>query len=365
MSQNPWDDPEKKDQHLDMDADTEVTKADSKVDEKIDPKVNKALQSVSESPDKSKEWRLIEKVVSTLNVEQRRSRRWGIFFKSLTFIYLFAILGIFLMGRDITGAKEAVDRQPHVALIEIRGVIADGADSSADNVITALRKAFASRQAEAVILRINSPGGSPVQAGYINDEIERLKSIHPDKKVYAVITDIGASGGYYIAVAADEIYADKASLVGSIGVTASGFGFVDLIDKIGVERRIMTSGANKAFLDPFSPQRSEETAFWKTVLETTHQQFIREVRAGRGDRLVESEELFTGLVWSGEQALDLGLIDGLGSSSYVARELVGLERMLDYTHTPSPFDRLFDRLGVAFAKHLSAQLVQHWSPELR
>lgn len=355
MSQNPWDDPEKKDTPPEIMS--ENPKADAKVEQ--------ALQSASESADKSKEWRLIEKIVSSLNVEQRRSRRWGIFFKLLTFIYLFALLGFFLMGRDISGAKEAVDRQPHVAIIEIRGVIADGADASADNVVAALRSAFASRQSRAVILRINSPGGSPVQAGYINDEITRLKALHPDKKVYAVITDIGASGGYYIAVAADEIYADKASLVGSIGVTASGFGFVDLIEKMGIERRIMTSGENKAFLDPFSPQREDETAFWTTVLETTHQQFIREVREGRGDRLIESDKLFSGLVWSGEQALELGLIDGLGSSSYVARDIVGLERMVDYTHQPSPFDKLFDRLGVAFAKHLSAQLVQHWSPELR
>ncbi len=363
MSNNPWDDPEKKDM---SDAD-EVSheSMDAGDQPKLDAKVDKALKSASSTSPNSKEWRLIEKVVSTLNVEQRRSRRWGIFFKSLTFIYLFALLGIFLMGRDITGSKESVDRQPHVAIIEVRGAIMDGADSSADNVITALRKAFASKQAEAIILRINSPGGSPVQAGYINDEINRLKALNPDKKVYAVITDIGASGGYYLAVAADEIYADKASLVGSIGVTASGFGFVDLIDKLGIERRVMTSGDNKAFLDPFSPQNQEETEFWKTVLETTHQQFIQVVKEGRGDRLLNHDEVFTGLVWSGEQALELGLVDGLGSSSYVARELVGVERMIDYTHTPSPFDRIFDRLGVAIAKHLSIYLSQHWAPELR
>ena len=363
MSQNPLDDPEKKDPLASENATEED--ADNAEPPKLDSKVDKALKSVADGSDKSKEWRLIERVVSTLNVEQRRSRRWGIFFKSLTFIYLFALLGIFFMGRDITGAKEAVDRQPHVALVEVRGVIADGADASADNVITALRRAFSSNQTEAVILRINSPGGSPVQAGYINDEIRRLKALNPDKMIYAVITDIGASGGYYIAVAADEIYADKASLVGSIGVTASGFGFVDLIEKLGIERRIMTSGDNKAFLDPFSPQKADETQFWEGVLRTTHQQFIRVVQEGRGDRLVDSDQVFTGLIWSGEQALDLGLIDGLGSSSYVARELVGVERIVDYTHTPSPFDRVLERLGVSIAKHLSIQLSQQWSPELR
>lgn len=362
MSQNPWDEPDKKDSATDQVVDEIV---DAIEPPKLDAKVDKALKSASDVSDKSKEWRLIEKVVSTLNVEQRRSRRWGIFFKSLTFIYLFALLGIFFISRDISGAKEAVDRQPHVAIVEVRGVIADGADASADNVITALRRAFTSSQTEAVILRINSPGGSPVQAGYINDEIHRLKALNPDKKVYAVITDIGASGGYYIAVAADEIYADKASLVGSIGVTASGFGFVDLIEKLGIERRIMTSGDNKAFLDPFSPQKSDETQFWEGVLRTTHQQFIRVVEEGRGDRLVDTEEVFTGLIWSGEQALALGLIDGLGSSSYVARELVGIERIIDYTHTPSPFDRVLERLGVSIAKHLSIQLSQQWTPELR
>ena len=355
MSNNHWDDPEQKDTPPELLSEEPVA----------DAKVKQALDKASAQTEKSKEWRLIEKIVSSLNVEQRRSRRWGIFFKSLTFIYLFALLAFFLMGRDFSGAKEAVDRQPHVALIELRGIIADGADASADNVITALRRAFASSQSRAIILRINSPGGSPVQAGYINDEITRLKALHPSKKVYAVITDIGASGGYYVAVAADEIYADKSSLVGSIGVTASGFGFVDLIEKMGIERRIMTSGENKAFLDPFSPQREDETEFWKSVLETTHQQFIRQVREGRGDRLSDDDQLFTGLVWSGEQALGLGLIDGLGSSSYVARELVAIERMIDYTHQPSPFDKLIDRLGVAFAKQLSTQMVQHWSPHLQ
>lgn len=355
MSNNHWDDPEKKDTPPEW-----LSEEPS-----ADAKVKQALDKASEQTEKSKEWRLIEKIVSSLNVEQRRSRRWGIFFKSLTFIYLFALLAIFIMGRDLSGAKEAVDPQPHVALIELRGIIADGADASADNIITALRKAFAASQSRAIILRINSPGGSPVQSGYINDEIARLRALHPDKKVYAVITDIGASGGYYVAVAADEIYADKASLVGSIGVTASGFGFVDLMEKVGVERRIMTSGENKAFLDPFSPQRDDETEFWESVLDTTHQQFIREVKEGRGERLTDADRLFTGLIWSGEQALELGLIDGLGSSSYVARELVKIDRLVDYTYQPSSFDRLVDRLGVSFAKHMSTQMVEYWSPRLQ
>ncbi|KGK42274.1 peptidase S49 [Nitrincola sp. A-D6] len=355
MSNNHWDDPDKKESPPELLSE----------EPKADAKVKQALDQASAQTEKSKEWRLIEKIVSSLNVEQRRSRRWGIFFKSLTFIYLFALLAFFLMGRDFSGAKEAVDRQPHVALIEVRGIIADGADASADNIITALRRAFSSNQSRAIILRINSPGGAPVQAGYINDEIVRLKGLHPDKKVYAVIADIGASGGYYIAVAADEIYADKASLVGSIGVTASGFGFVDLIDKMGIERRIMTSGENKAFLDPFSPQREDETEFWESVLETTHRQFINEVKQGRGERLSDEARLFTGLVWSGEQALELGLIDGLGSSSYVARELVKIDRLVDYTYQPSSFDRLVDRLGVSFAKHLSTQMVEYWSPRLQ
>lgn len=308
-----------------------------------------------EKPEAGRDWKLIEKLVMSLQSEQRKSRRWGIFFKALTFIYLFALL--FLLKGPMESGLDATTGE-HTAVIEINGPIAADEEANADSIIAALRDAFDAKDAKAVVLRINSPGGSPVQAGYINDEIERLRGEHPDKKVYAVISDIGASGAYYIAVAADEIYADKASLVGSIGVVAGGFGFTELMDKVGVERRLYTAGKNKAFLDPFSPEKPGEVDFWNGVLEATHQQFIAQVREGRGDRLKESDDLFSGLVWNGEQALQLGLIDGLGSTSYVARDIVGAEEVVDYSHKPSPFSQLIDDLGVSVGSGLAHALVQ-------
>jgi protease-4 len=305
-------------------------------------------------PSTQREWRLIEKVVNSLNVEHRRARRWGIFFKLLTFSYLFALLWLFWSGSNFNA--EDVVPQAHTAVVEVSGPIMDGEEASADAIITALRNAFKADRSHAVVMRINSPGGSPVQSGYVYDEIKRLRELYPQKKLYAVITDIGASGAYYMAAAADEIYADKASLVGSIGVISSSFGFVDLIEKIGVERRTLTAGENKAFLDPFSPLKDEDREFWQTVLETTHQQFIREVKNGRGDRLKGGDELFSGLIWTGEQALDLGLIDGLGSTSMVAREVVGVEKLVDYTARPQPLDRIIERLGIGVAKQLSLEL---------
>jgi protease-4 len=305
----------------------------------------------SSADDKS--WQLLEKTVLASVQEQRRSRRWGIFFKLLTFIYLFGALMLFspFMKMGSTGSSSGA----HTALIEVRGMIADKEAASADNIVGSLRKAFEDANTKAVVLRINSPGGSPVQSGYIYDEIRRLRAEKPQIKVYAVISDLGASGAYYIASAADAIYADKASLVGSIGVTAAGFGLVETLQKVGVERRVYTSGEHKAFLDPFQPQKEDETRFWQGVLDTTHRQFISSVKQGRGDRLkvAEHPELFSGLIWSGEQALQLGLIDGLGSTSYVAREIVGEKKLVDFTVEESPFDRFAKRLGVSVAEHLA------------
>jgi len=307
----------------------------------------------AQDPEERKSWRLLEKTLLAGVQEQRRARRWGIFFKLLTFIYLFGILALFspLMDMDKAASRSA----SHTALVEVRGMIADKEAASADNVISGLRDAFEDRKTKAVILRINSPGGSPVQSGYIYDEIRRLRAEHPAIKLYAVISDLGASGAYYIASAADEIYADKASLVGSIGVTAAGYGFVGTMEKLGVERRTYTAGEHKAFLDPFQPQKPEETAFWQQVLETTHRQFIASVKQGRGERLKDKEhpELFSGLIWSGEQAKDLGLVDGLGSASYVARDLVGEKEIVDFTVQESPFDRFSKRLGASVAEHLA------------
>lgn len=307
-------------------------------------------------PQSGRDWKLIEKLVLSLQSEQRKSRRWGIFFKLLTFLYLFALL--FMFKSPLGDSLDAGTAGEHTALIEIEGTIAADADASADNLVGALREAFEAESARAIILRINSGGGSPVQAGYVYDEIKRLRQIHEDKKVYAVISDIGASGAYYIAAAADQIYADKASLVGSIGVVGGGFGFTGAMDKLGIERRLYTSGENKAFLDPFSPEDEEEVAFWENVLDTTHRQFIEQVREGRGDRLKDDERLFSGLVWTGEQAIELGLVDGLGSSSHVARQVVGHEELKEYGGSRSPLQDLVDQFGVAVGSALATQIIE-------
>lgn len=306
-------------------------------------------ESTSGSTD-SKSWRLLEKLVDNVNREQRRSRRWGIFFKSLTFIYLFGIAGFFLWSEKFGSIDEI--SKPHVAVVQVRGVISDSSEASADLLISSLRDAFEATDSVGVIVRINSPGGSPVQSGYVYDEIVRLRALYPEKEVMAVITDIGASGGYYLASAADAIYADKASLVGSIGVISSGFGFVDLMEKLGVERRALTAGDSKALLDPFQPLTDQQKRFWQSVLDTTHQQFIEAVKQGRGDRLPDNPELFTGLIWTGEQAVELGLIDGLGSASSVAREQFNTDHLIDYSYRPNAVERLAERLGVGVASQV-------------
>lgn len=301
----------------------------------------------------AKSWKLLEKAVLAGVQEQRRARRWGIFFKLLTFFYLFVALALFT---PISGLSKSASRSgSHTALVEVKGMIADDEPASADNVVGALKAAFEDAGTKGIILRINSPGGSPVQSGYIYDEIHRLRDKHPDIKVYAVISDLGASGAYYIASAADQIYADKASLVGSIGVTAATFGFVGTMEKLGVDRRVYTSGEHKAFLDPFQPPKTDETQFWQGVLDTTHKQFIDSVKKGRGDRLKDKDhpELFSGLIWSGEQALQLGLIDGLGSSSYVAREVIKEKDIVDYTIQDTPFDRFAKKIGASVAERMA------------
>ncbi|KQQ62381.1 peptidase S49 [Pseudomonas sp. Leaf127] len=315
-------------------------------------KWNAPSQDRDGSPEDAKSWKLLEKTLLAGVQEQRRSRRWGIFFKFLTFAYLFTALMLFM---PLFGDKKVSGSGSHTALIEIQGMIADKESASADNIVGSLRAAFEDANTRGVILRINSPGGSPVQSGYVYDEIRRLRAEKPAIKVYAVISDLGASGAYYIASAADQIYADKASLVGSIGVTAAGFGFVGAMEKLGVERRTYTSGEHKAFLDPFQPPKADEAQFWQEVLATTHRQFIASVKQGRGDRLKDKEhpELFSGLIWTGEQAVGLGLVDALGSSSYVAREVIGAKDIVDYTIQESPFDRFSKKLGTSIAERLA------------
>lgn len=305
--------------------------------------------------DSSREWKLIEKVVMDLQGEQRRSRRWGIFFKSLTFIYIFFI--IFLLR--LPGEKELMKPDGrYAALVEVNGVIAADQDASADALISGIRDAFNDKKALGLILRINSPGGSPVQAGYVYDEINRLKGTRENFPVYAVITDLGASGAYYIAAAADEIYADKASLVGSIGVVGSGFGFTGLMEKMGVERRQYTAGAHKGFLDPFMPENEEEKEFWESVLKVTHKQFIEQVKKGRGERLADDPSLFSGLIWSGEQSLELGLIDGLSSSSQLAREKLDTEELVDFSYQLNPWDEFIRQFGTSVGKGVASMLTQ-------
>lgn len=284
--------------------------------------------------------------------EQRRARRWGIFFKALTFAY---IGGLIYMFGDASLTNVDLNEK-HTALVELNGVIADNEVASADSIVTALRDAFENENSAGVILRINSPGGSPVQSGYIYDEIRRLREINPDTPLYAVVTDICASGGYYIASAADKIYADKASIVGSIGVRMDNFGFVDAINKLGIERRTLTAGENKALLDPFLPENEKAKAHMQTMLSEIHQQFIDAVKQGRGDRLDSSVDgIFSGLIWTGEAAVDIGLVDELASASHVAREVIGEETIVDYTVKEDILERFAERLGSTVAQVISTQ----------
>ena len=274
--------------------------------------------------------------------DRRSERRWRIVSR-LAWLVLFVFLGFTLLAqRNFPAAPSG----PHTALIEVRGEIASDAEASAQNVVEALRNAFEDSGARAVIVRINSPGGSPVQAGIINDEVRRLKALHK-KKVYAVVEETCASGAYYIAVAADEIYVDKASIVGSVGVLIDGFGFTGAMEKLGVERRLLTAGENKGMLDPFSPQSEAQRAYAQAMIDQIHQQFIAVVRQGRGERLIETPEIFSGLFWNGEEAVRLGLVDKIGSLDYVAREVVKAETIIDYTPKESVAERLAKRFGAS------------------
>ena len=295
---------------------------------------------------------LASQVARELLQEQRRARRWGIFFKLLLAAYLFVFLLVYLAGRMQPEGGGLGLGGRHTAVVDIDGVLSNDSPASADNIIAGLRAAFRDRQTAGVILRINSPGGSPVVAGTVNDEIHRLREKHPDVPVYAVIQDVCASGGYYIAVAADKIYADKASIVGSIGVIMSGFGFVDAIKKLGIERRVLHAGQHKDFMDPFAPLDQDEVAHVDTLLDNVYRQFVDVVKQGRGQRLKDDPRIFTGLIWTGQQARDLGLVDALGSAGYVAREVIGAKHMVDYTHRESYLDRFAQHLGTSLADRL-------------
>lgn len=310
-------------------------------------------EAMSEMNKKEDQW--VKGIIKETFAEQKKTRRWGIVFKLLTFSYLFITLILIV---NSTSGSDSDKQQSHTAMVSVNGVIAADKEANANRIVTGLRAAFKNEHSKAVMMVINSPGGSPVQAGYVFDEMKRLRGLYPEKKIYAVIAELGASGGYYIAAGADQIYSDKASLVGSIGVTASSFGFVDLMEKVGVKRRHFTSGEHKAFLDPFSPAKEEEAEFWQEVLDVTHEQFIAVVREGRGDRIKDAEQnekLYSGLIWNGEQALKLGLIDGLGSPGFVARDIIGAEDIIDYSVKDSVVTELIEKLGVSIGSGVANQ----------
>lgn len=293
---------------------------------------------------------VLEKLAMSALQEQRRARHWSIFFKVLSLGYLFIVLFIFMGWFD--HKETALASGKHTALIDMQGVIAADSPASADNLIPSLQEAFKDSATQGVILRINSPGGSPVQAGQINDEIRRLRAKYPAIPLYVVVEDICASGGYYVAAAADKIYVDKASLIGSIGVLMDGFGFTGTMEKLGVERRLVTAGANKGFLDPFSPARVDQQEYAKQMLAEIHQQFIDVVRQGRGKRLKETPDTFSGLVWNGQKGVEMGLADGYGSVESVARDVIKQENIVDFTVKEGFADRLAKRFGAGVVSAL-------------
>ncbi len=301
------------------------------------------------------ERKLIERLALESVVEQRRRRRWSIFFRLVGFAYL-GVLAFALI--DWSALFNQAEHRKHTALVELSGVIAPNGEASADRIISSLQSAFDDKNTQGVILKINSPGGSPVQSGIINDEIQRLRALYPDTPLYAVVEDICASGGYYVAVAADRIYVDKASIVGSIGVLMDGFGFTGLMDKVGVERRLLTAGENKGFLDPFSPQDEKQKAHARVLLGDVHQQFIEVVRKGRGDRLKESPDMFSGLMWSGSRSIELGLADDLGSVEFVARDVVKAADIVDFTQRQNIAERFAKKFGADLGESVAGALGQ-------
>lgn len=309
--------------------------------------------SISSNSEGRWEREALKQIVKEMVREQRRARRWSVFFRFCFLLYLLLLLVLATPSCQF-GGSTAHGR--HTAVVKIEGMIADGTAASAEQVTSGLRAAFKAPGVAGVILQINSPGGSPVQAGIIHDEIRRLRELHPEIPVHAVVGDVCASGAYYVAAGADQVFVDKASMVGSIGVLIDSFGFTEAMAKLGIERRLYTAGKSKGFLDPFSPERPDEVAHVQELLDDVHRQFIQIVKDGRGDRLSENPDLFTGMVWSGEQSIALGLADELGNLRSVARDVIGAEKLLDYTPEISLLSRLADQLGASIAQHLELNL---------
>lgn len=295
----------------------------------------------------------LEKLLFSTIKEQRSRRRWGVFFKLMFFIYLFALLWLFWPRDTMSVASK---EKPHASLIEVQGEISDNSSASAENIIEGLHDAFKDKNTQAIILSIDSPGGSPVQSSDVYNEIRYLRDKYPKIKLYAVCSDLCASGAYYIASAADDIYANQSSLVGSIGVLMDGFGFVDTLQKLGVQRRLLMSGDHKGFLDPFSPMKPDEKQIAQGLLDSVHDQFIQSVEKSRGDRLKKDPEIFSGLVWTGAQALPLGLIDGFGDRYFVARNIIKNSTIVDYTVKPNFFEKMAKRIGASFSQAVASQL---------
>ncbi len=294
-------------------------------------------------------------ILRDLAQEYAKELKWRRIFKfTILGLVILYVISAMRMAADVGGIANT--GAPHVALVELSAPIGIGVGASADQINDSLRRAFKARQSQAVVLRINSPGGTPVQSAEINQEMQRLRANYPEKPLYVVINELCASGGYYVAVAADAIYANQSSLVGSIGVIMEGFGFVDAMEKIGVERRVYTAGENKALLDPFSPSEQAQTEHLQRMLEGVHEQFIEAVRLGRGDKLDENEDLFSGLVWNGAQAKRLGLIDEFGSLDFVAREVVGVDAIVDYSFQPGFLEEFSRNFGVSVGTGIAQQL---------
>lgn len=323
------------------------------------PETGAVLPANSHAPGWERD--VLEKLAFASLKEQRARRRWNIFFR---FVALAIVLVVLFRAFEF-GGGELESSGTHTALVEIDGTIEAGGNGGADVVIPALNRAYEDAGSVGVILRINSPGGSPVQAGMINDEIARLRKAYPKKPLHVVVDEMCASGGYYIAAAADKIYVNKASIVGSIGVLMGGFGFTGLMDKLGVERRVLTAGENKAFMDPFSPQTDQQKAHAQTLLNEIHQQFINVVRNGRGKRLKETPDMFSGLFWSGSKAVELGLADGFGSVDSVARDELKAADIIDYTQHEGLSERVLKKFGAAAGESAVKSLWSNAGPSLR
>lgn len=308
---------------------------------------------MSDSNDKTNYESIVQRLAFAAINEQRRSRRWRIFFLFLFFAYI-TILGIVLMDSSGSASRQLSDEGKHTALVQMPGIIAIDEKSGAKTVIAGLESAFKHEETAGVILEINSPGGSPVQSAYIYDEIKRLRQKYESIPLYVVVVDIAASGGYFVAAAADRIYVNKSSLVGSIGVRMGNFGFVELMQKLGIERRLLTAGENKGLFDPFLPENAGQKAHLQQMLNEVHQHFIDAVKQGRGERLSQQEDIFSGLIWTGEKAIELGLVDELGTTKSVARDVIKAETVINFTPKSQLFDRIAKRIGAGVAQQMQA-----------